>query len=274
MKRSDFLLTFAGLALSLFAAPNLLAEEKKMTRKEFEEFLKTQLKTAENGDVYVDLKPPRKDIFKRARLVEKEEEFFDRKITREKVRPLIVTPVILEWLCLYEPILDFEKYYKLLDEEEKKLEKEKEKKYKNAGRRRTLPKPEKEKPNKFAPVPLFVVDFLKENNVGLKFMNFSKKALLEKLKEGHPILCYGEFRGDLEERNEKRKTFENILEWRDAVNIMKKSEVSSVLHGFSFITGFNEQSNEFKLYKGYGKSYWITDSELKESCQKLFVIRL
>lgn len=274
MKRSDFLLTLAGFGLTLFAAPNLFAESKKMSRKEFEEFLKSQVKTDENGDVYIDLKPSSQDIIKKVRFVEKEESFPNGAIKMQKLRPGIISPVILRWLCLYEPILNFEIYCKLLDEEEKKLEKERKKRERNAGKRYTQPKIEKKKPNKYSPVPPLVVEFLDKNDVGLRVMSFSKQTVIEKLKDGHPFLCYGGFRGDLEERNEKRKTFKNILEWRDALSVIRKSKSSITSFGVSFITGFNEQSREFKMCDGIEKSYWITDDELKDSCEVLIGIVL
>ena len=273
MKRSDFLLTFAGFALSIFAAPNLLAEDKKMTRKEFEEFLKAQVKTAENGDVYIELKPPKEDIKKRARFVKKEEEFFDRKITMEKLRPALVPNIFLEWLCIYEPILDFEKYYKLLEEEEKELEKEKQKKSRNAGKRYVPPKPKKEKPDRFRPLPPIVVDFLKENGLKPRIIGYSKNALVEKIKAGNPVGVSGGFRGDLKERSEKRKTFENILQWRDTVNAMRKTETSVTSYGFRLITGFNEQSQEYRICGGAGEIYWITEAELRESCDRIVEIK-
>lgn len=267
MKRSDFLFTIAGTALTLFATPSLFAENKKMSRKEFEEFLKKQVKTAENGDVYFDVPEADRNIIIANLKLRSGGEISsfhqDNAPTKyHRLRTSYVDPIILDLICYYKPILDIKKYYDLLDLEKKKFEKEQkeEKKRKYSVK---LPKPDKIKY-----IPDMLEDFFRANKMSLRPMSFSKEAIKRKLKEGKAYIIFTPCRSknnELEQRNEKRKEFKNILEWIGTLNEMKldKEDLNGGRHGL--ITGFNETSDEYRISITPETSIWITGNELKKS---------
>lgn len=267
MKRSDFLLTFAGFALSIFAAPNLLAEDKKMTRKEFEEFLKAQVKTAENGDVYFDVPEADREIIIASMKMRIGNNLST--LSRENAPSRIlrantsyVNPMILDLICYYKPILDIKKYYELLDKEKEDFIKEQ----KEEKKRKYRPKPPK--PDKIKYIPDMLGDFFKANKMTFKSVNFSGNAIRNKLKKGQAYIIFTPCHsvGDkLQVRNEKRKEFKNMLEWIGVLNEMKldSGEFNGGRHGL--ITGFNEASDEYRISIKPDASVWISGSELKKT---------